>query len=385
MILRALRALALVVAVLLPSPAGAQRERGIELYRLGVSLYNAGKYAEAIAVFKRSLEAHRHKNTLYAIGEAYRRTGDLRRSQRYYSAYAALLGPPERGALERKLERMLAAARSRVAVTTHPGGALVTVNGERQGRTPATGSLELNLAAGPHTIRCALAGHRPVVRQVRAEFGEPIELHLHLERRPRRGRLFPPQPPPHVAAPAEEPPRLFIAALVGPAVPLFGDVALSADPTVELGLEGGWVLGRLPWRVGRLDLHVHAAAFYAHVRDAVIDDRAAFVNLLVGLGARWFVVRSFWIDLRAGIGTSILIGARSDSFLVNDPSRLDMTYLGLLLRPSLGVGWRVWRDLSLQIYPVALDYSPRVGGFDSLNPRLQRVLRYHVCLGVGWQ
>lgn len=370
---------ALVVLLFLaPTPAGAQRSEGLELYRQGTALYEAGKYREAIAYFKRSLAIYRHKNTLYALGEAYRRLGMLRRSHYYYQRYAAMLHDHERAVFEKKIERMLAEALSEVSITTEPPGATVAVDGEIRGSTPPTGALKLTLRAGAHAIEVRLDGHRAASRAVNAEFGEPMGIHLRL--RPTSKR----RPPELPAAPEPRVRRGWganIGLLAGVAAIDFGDDTLDVSPMFVLDLEGGATIFRRRY----FGLTGSASLSYSAFTDGVVDDAAAFVNLVISVGGRIFVGSRYWFELRFGLGPSFLVGAAPDNFLIQRfYEQRGRTLAGLAVRPALCAFWRIGRGVTLLVHLFTLDYSPRLGGFSELAPSITSIKRYTFGLGLGW-
>jgi hypothetical protein len=369
---RTLVVLSLLLVLLVPAPAGAQRSEGLALYRQGTEHYEAGRYREAIDHFKRSLAIYTHKNTFYALGEAYRRLGQLRNSHHYYRRYASMLPDHEREAFEKKIERMLGEARSDLSITTDPPGATVTVNGEIRGSTPPTGALKLTLRAGSYSIGARLAGYRPASRGVTAQFGEPLELHLRLKPAARKQ-------PSRAPAPSRTKIRGFAGLLAGVAATDFADDSLDVYPAFVLDLEGGVMF----FRRGRLGLTGIASLSYSGIRDDVVDDSAAFINLVFNIGGRVYLGSRFWFELRFGLGPSILVGAEPYNFLlqwVHD----QQTYTGLVARPALCAFWRIRHGVTLMLRLFTLDYSPRFGGFSKLAPGITSIKRYTFGLGLGW-
>ena len=371
--------LLLGVALLLARPAWSQSTQqkalGLELYRAGTLLYEKGEYREAIRVFERSLAAHPHDNTLYALGEAHRRVGQLRQSHGYYSRYAERLPEEQRQRFLVKLRQLREGAVSTVTVTTDPPGATVWIDGRRSGSTARP--LRVELRAGTYRLRLARDGYREVRGALKTEFGEPVVLHM-----PMSAQSEPPQP--DLSRPVErrKHPRSagwFLGAAVGPAVAGYSDSSLSVEPSVAASLEAGYL-----WGLGRFGLLLALTAQVTPVTDAVVDDSAAFVNLLAAAGGRVSLARGLWLELRFGLGPAMLAGAASNSFLVQAPGTGEQTYVGLALQPALRLGWTFWRGLTLVVSPGAVDYSPRVGGFAQLAPSIGGIWRYHASVGVGW-
>jgi hypothetical protein len=375
-----IRVSALLLAVSLlsssPSSAATEKERSdaLALYRQGSALYETGQYHEAIRLFKRSLGVYGHPNTLYALGEAFRRLGMLRQSHHYYSRYAATLKGEERDVFQRKLARMLAESRSDISITTEPPGATVTVDGEIRGSTPPRGALKIAVAAGQHSINARLAGHSSASVAVVAQFAEPLELRLRLKPVSRRR---PPRAPPAARQDADV---AFVDLQAGIAFLDYGDDRLDVSPSFLVGLEGGALL----LRRGALGMTAGVSLFFIGVKDGNIDDQAAFINLVLHVGGRLHLGPRIWLELRLGVGPSFLVGAEPGSFLYQRGSGAVEAATGLVIRPEVCAVWKIYRGVTLQLHPFALDYSPRLGGFAELSPSIGDIKRYHAGLGLGW-
>jgi hypothetical protein len=48
------------------------------------------------------------------------------------------------------------------------------------------------------------------------------------------------------------------------------------------------------------------------------------------------------------------------------------------------LGWTLPSGLTVALAPLAASYSPRVGGFDRIDPAI-RLLRYQIWVKLGWQ
>lgn len=368
--------LVLWAALLFPgNVAVGQRSQGLELYRQATRLFEAEKFREAIAVYKRSYTLHPHSNTLYAIGEAYRRIGELRASHEYYRRYAAGLPADKRAPFAAKLRRLKLGHPSELVVSTDPPGATVWIDGEVRGSTPPIGKLRLNIEAGEHTVRVHLKRHRRLSAVVVAEFGEPVSLTLKLE--PRAPRINDPDP---LTDERRGGWSLMASLLGGVSFASYGDAPLEVDPAAEGGLEVGALWLRPP-----LAVSLYFNALFVPAGDDLVSDSAAFVTLMGGVGGRGYLSPRLWIEVRFALGTAILVGAGSEHMLVLLPSPVERSYAGLAIRPAVGLGYTIWRGLSFTLFPFALTYSPRTGGFDLLAPDVTSITRYHVFAGLAWQ
>ncbi|MCA9673034.1 MAG: tetratricopeptide repeat protein [Myxococcales bacterium] len=310
--------------------------RAVKLHREAMLHFAGGRYQAAITAFERALAIEPHPNTLYGIGEAYRRLGQLQRSYHYYALYAATLTPQRRRAFAAKLARLRAAAYP----APKPPRRAATRQPQRAAAAPPAAAWPVH--ALPRTATTMALRQRAPAGADRS--------------------------------------ALLVGVTLGPTLSAFGDERLSLSAGLSLGAEVG-----VAWRVApsfAIDARLQLLASSLH--DAVVDDDAAFVSLAatvgarVTFGARWFVAMSF------GIGPSLLIGASAQSFLVSGSGGSSGVLAGILVRPSAELGLRLWRGLEVALVP-ALDYSPRAGGFSHLAPDITSVTRYHLALAVRWR
>ncbi len=213
-VLRATRAVALVVAVVCPAPLRAAESASPTLeagasplaearYRVGRTLYAQGDYSGAAREFEMALAIFPQSAKLaFNLARTCERLEDDERALAAYRSYLQVAPEaPDRAEIDRiiaSLEQRVEAARPRLVVTSEPSGAEVRVDGlTERFVTPAT------IAPGPgtHIVRLQLAGQPEVSRSVTVERGQSVPLHV---------TLIVPEPlrpePPPVAASAVAPP-----------------------------------------------------------------------------------------------------------------------------------------------------------------------------------
>jgi len=166
-----------LLAVSSVARAETDAERGLAIYKRGLSLFSAGDYAAAAQELEKAYALSRHPNNLYYLGECQRRLGELRASHESYRRFAETQGVEKRAELMSKLERMRWERRARLSVSSAPGGAQVSLDGKVLGVTARDGSaLQVTIAGGRHVLRLSREGHDATERELAAEFGEPIAL-----------------------------------------------------------------------------------------------------------------------------------------------------------------------------------------------------------------
>jgi tetratricopeptide (TPR) repeat protein len=157
-----------------PAPAlASSKEEAKQLFESGLKLMKADDFAAAAAIFERSVALYPTQNGLFNLANCYKAM------ERYPEALEALarlrrdfsdkLNPIIKEAIERQ-ERELQSMVARLAITTEPGGARVTVDGRDVGTGPALGPLVLT--PGEHELEAAANGHRNLRRAVRLAAGE---------------------------------------------------------------------------------------------------------------------------------------------------------------------------------------------------------------------
>lgn len=251
------------------------------------------------------------------------------------------------------------------------------------GETP----LEKKIPSGAHRLHATAEGYQPQIIPFTLAVGAVKEIELSLEpvsagshanssnspsapENPasRKGTM---SNQPHAGGP-------FLGILLGPALPFYGDTNLEVGAAFEAGAEAGYRWQ--PW--DKSGFHLHLNAFYSPINDADIDERAGFLLVLAGVGGQIAIMPRFWLDVRCGVGVSLLLGASKNSFMFTGAEDVSGVFPSLAIRPAVGVNWEIWRGLIFLLYPLALDYSPR---HETYNSNISHVLRYHATLGLAWQ
>lgn len=114
-----------------------------------------------------------HPDVLFNVAVVYEKLGDARQSAAYYRRYLDdAPSAPDRAKVERLIET-LRKRPSAVTIESAPAGAMIVVDGERQGRAP----VELKLAGGQHQLT-AEHGGATARRVITVEYGEPAAVTL---------------------------------------------------------------------------------------------------------------------------------------------------------------------------------------------------------------
>jgi tetratricopeptide (TPR) repeat protein len=170
-----------------PSPAEYRR-----VLREAIGEFNAGRFEEARALFRRAHEMSPSARTLRGIGMASYELRDYADAFLSLNEALASTGNPLTRRQRREVEELLRNTRSflgRFYLVVEPPGAEVAVDSVAPARD-TDGSILLGL--GQHTISAELDGYEPGSLSLTVEGGEDRELRLRLE----------PLPPPVAVAPA---------------------------------------------------------------------------------------------------------------------------------------------------------------------------------------
>ena len=82
-----------------------------------------------------------------------------------------------------------------------------------------------------------------------------------------------------------------------------------------------------------------------------------------------------------------MLGATRDSLFfsggaTDNTKEVSGIYMTFLVRPYLGVGWQLWRGVTLTLKPLVFEYSPRHSDF---SENIEYILRYNLTAGLRWQ
>lgn len=174
-------ALGCVGTAVRPARADSAEQQAEREYRLGYRALRAGDCAEALVHYRRSLALAQRPRTVFNIATCEEELAQDLAAWRDYLAFVdlaeerdAAIVAEARGRIEALRKRL----RGRVTVDSTPGGASVTVDGERQPRssTPVTLSLE----PGPHVLRISSPASVTIERTVEITPDELTSLHVEL-------------------------------------------------------------------------------------------------------------------------------------------------------------------------------------------------------------
>jgi len=167
-----------------PPPARADNDAAARReYRLGYADLQAGRFADALAHYRRSYDLAPRPRTLFNMALCEEKLGSEEAALDHYGQFVATAEPRDRGFLgqaQDHLSRLANKLVGRVTIVSQPPGAEVRVDGTDRsvGRTPLT----LSLTPGDHYVHISADGAVPAERvfavQPRGESTVSIELEL---------------------------------------------------------------------------------------------------------------------------------------------------------------------------------------------------------------
>ena len=157
------------------------RARAKALFEAGVASYDAGRYEEALASFQEAFRVRPHPLVRVNIANCYDKLGKPLEALFHFEQFtSADVGTPEqRKEVNAAVERLRKQI-GQVVVRVTPDGAMVTIDGGEQRRTPLVDAL--SLTAGKHEFEVRLPGYQTVQRSVVVEGGKTAELTVVLSR-----------------------------------------------------------------------------------------------------------------------------------------------------------------------------------------------------------
>ena len=422
------------IVLLIPGVSAAQtpKEKARKLFKEGSALYNKRDYAGALKKYRAAKE---HLPGSFKIDLSI--AAALLKVRPPNRAEAAMIFEEVLGRKDvkrrykrdpkrklRKLKKRLASLR----VDCTEKGALVKVDGKAMGTIPLKTRIYLTPRDKPYTIKVESGDLQPFAQEVALKearehliikviFARPVApVKPPVEKpapvKPPVEKPAPVKPPMEKPAPVEKPPvkppepapvtqpvkpepttdddpdelaappmsgGFFGNLLFGPAWADYGDPSLNVGTGVELGGEAGYHW-RQPFGLKWLGFDVHGTVLYAPVSDADVDQQMGFLNVFAGGTVRFYFWRAF-AGLRFSLGPSILIGATEKSFFFTGATSVSGTFVNLAVRPSVVIGWTVWKGLTVSVNP-SLEYMPRI---ETFNENITGVLRFFLAVGLGWQ
>lgn len=258
--------------------AGAEDDRHRQLLADAVAEYNAGRYAEARALFRQAHEGSPSARTLRGIGMAAFELREYVEALRALNAALEAESRPLTDEQRQHVDSLIARANAfvgRYRVRLSPDEASLSVDGA-PARLEPDGTLVLNL--GEHELVARCPGCTAETRTVRVRGGEEEEMSFEL-------RAEPAEPEPAAGGQVGGEPQWS----VGPP-PDADRERGSATPVLLLSMGGALAagaLGGLVWWLGRNDeLTVCRRAGEAcRNEDALATERDVAAGVTVGLGA----------------------------------------------------------------------------------------------------
>jgi PEGA domain-containing protein len=150
-------------------------------FRTGYRALQAGNCADALVHYRRSLELVQRPRTLFNIATCEEDLGQQAAAWRDYQSFLGLAEERDAAIVVEarvRIEALRKRLRGQLLVDSSPGGASVSVDGERQGRGPTP--VTLSLEPGRHVVRVAMAGAVAVERIVDVAPEDQASLHVEL-------------------------------------------------------------------------------------------------------------------------------------------------------------------------------------------------------------
>lgn len=195
-----LGALALLHCLWCVLPAAAQDDKAQAraLFGDGVSAFDRGDYAAALQSFQGAYRLAPHPAVRVNMANCFEQLGKYVEAAFNYERFLQESGsdvPPEqRAEVEAAIQRLNGKIGT-LFITTEPGDAALSVDGEPTARVPGTG---LKLSAGTHTLRATRPGYVASERMLQVDGGAERSISL---------SLYPAAIEPEAAPPASEPAR----------------------------------------------------------------------------------------------------------------------------------------------------------------------------------
>lgn len=352
--------LATLIALSLPRAAVAQVDPKVqEHFQAGNSLYEDGRYKDALVEYDAAYELSKNWKILFNRGQCLvmlKREPDAIVSFEQYLHDGGDQVPAERRVQVEGDIKKLKGRLGSIVVNGAPAGARVDIDGFFAGKTPLPGPIPAG--SGYHDVTITPVGGKPATGAVKVTAGEKTSFEVQVVAEPGAapppsGPVEPPSAPPLAAAPLVLPPRA-PGGLVAPGYQLSAQLGLGlptpdyrhADPPAlasfevgaswratsfwEVGLYGGGAAGRYSLDAGVRNEKVDPSLGIVNV-----DPNVAYSYGTLGVRARMHLVRTKKIDGWFGVD----LGAWSETWKVTGVQSFDYTANSAAF--GLGLGFDV--------------------------------------------
>ncbi len=174
--------------------APKNKDKALEYYFEGQSLYQKELYLQAITAFKRSYELYPANQTLYAIAKSYEKLGMgsecVTAYERYLEAYRKDKGkePPDLLDIKNAITKCKLGEKLELVVKSDPSGAQVYLNTKDKllGQTP----YKTRLDPGSYTLILEYPGYETLTKTIVLRAGEPQSFLFKLARPTHSGTIL---------------------------------------------------------------------------------------------------------------------------------------------------------------------------------------------------
>jgi len=179
--MRAMRRLPFLVALLVLVPATASAQEARELFLQGQAAYETGDYDTAVSNWERAYEMDPRPLLQYNLAQAYERLGHLDRAVAAYRIYVENTpgdDPRAQNARARIASLEQRVGNTSILLTGGVEGAAILVDGEDRGRLPHPDPLRVE--PGSHRVVVRAEGHEDFVSVVAVSAGQSVEVAVEL-------------------------------------------------------------------------------------------------------------------------------------------------------------------------------------------------------------
>ena len=327
--------------------------------------YAHGEYRRAIQGFERAFRIVKRASLLFNIADCHERLGAYAQAVAYYQRYLAVCTPDKRA----QVHRLIAAIRARpssLKIVTRPPGAAVWLNGSA---LPQVTPLLISVPPGPVRLRLMRAGFQAHTETLQARLGQPLSVTLTLAKKQASDGFVP----------VWKRSAGFVGLDGGLKKSIYRGVDQQPQVNWSLVITGGWGL----YLNARARLELGGRMFLSTIGG---DHILTLLDVSALVGARITLHKRLFLALRGGVGLATILDVKYNSFFFNGAYNVNdavpSSYLSLHLWASLGLGYRIWRSLSLVLTPVAIDFIPPVGHLKEDAGALSAIFRYNLHLGL---
>ena len=363
-------------------PLHSNSQTAEEHHEKGLSLYNKGKYKEAIEEFEKSNAISPNPSNIFNMARAYEKLGQFAKAVELYKQYINDPKAEKKEKAKTYLES-IQSTKSKVKVTSNPEGAEIYLDDSKEpaGKTPA----EIEVYPGSHKFSVHLEGYKDQERQLETGFNERYEINFLLLKKEV------PIPAPAPPTTEKEQPKPVEKTPPKQAEEKLKQVQLQKKKVIPSKKEPREQSNFIAISAG-ISFPIHWNEIGRFMQNSILYERklkripifcgmeiqyswnSQIFSLVIGSGYEFFLPKNFYIYAIFGLGFGIL-RISEEGLAYEKGAGWD-----IVLKPDIGFGWSSRFGLNIVFAIGDFSFYPGAGNIESGFS-----VQWNPALRIGWR